>query len=95
MGNIAYEKGRLEDAREYYQRVLALNPYNLETHFNLGMLYERLGQPSLALARFRTFLQADNPKYQAEAKILRRHLDKYYPGWRSGLEKNSKMKQNE
>ncbi len=95
MGNIAYDEGRLRDAREYYQRALALNPYNLETHFNLGMLYERLGQPSLALARFRTFLQADNPKYQAEAQILRRHLDKYYPGWRSGLGKNSKVKQNE
>ena len=46
LGKIAFLQDRLEAAGQYYQKALTLAPYHAETHYNLGLIYRRLGQRS-------------------------------------------------
>ena len=43
------DQGRLEDAERSYLKAVSVDPYYLDTHANLGMLYERMGQKSKAI----------------------------------------------
>lgn len=43
---------KLEDARQAYQRAIELSPAFVQPHFNLGLVYERLGNPSAAIAQW-------------------------------------------
>ena len=47
LGKIAFLQDRLEGAGQYYQKALTLAPYHAETHYNLGLIYRRLGQHSV------------------------------------------------
>ena len=47
LGKIAFLQNRLEEAGQYYQKALTLAPYHAETHYNLGLIYRRLGQRSV------------------------------------------------
>ena len=46
LGKIAFLQDRLAEAGQYYQKALTLAPYHAETHYNLGLIYRRLGQRS-------------------------------------------------
>ncbi|CAG2158701.1 O-linked N-acetylglucosamine transferase, SPINDLY family protein [Cupriavidus numazuensis] len=43
---------KLEDARQAYLRAIELSPAFVQPHFNLGLVYERLGNPSAAIAQW-------------------------------------------
>ncbi|RKP58452.1 tetratricopeptide repeat protein [Pararobbsia silviterrae] len=43
---------RFDDARKAYLRAIELSPGFAQPHFNLGMIYERMGQPQAALAEW-------------------------------------------
>ena len=47
LGKIAFLQNKLEEASLYYQKALALAPYHAETHYNLALVYRRLGQRSV------------------------------------------------
>ena len=47
LGRIAFLQDRLEEAVRYYQKALTLAPYHAETHYNLGLVYRRLGRSSI------------------------------------------------
>ena len=46
LGKIAFLQDRLEDAAQNYQTALTIAPYHAETHYNLALVYRRLGQRS-------------------------------------------------
>ena len=46
LGKIAFLQDRLEEAAQHYQKALTIAPYHAETHYNLGLIYRRLGQHS-------------------------------------------------
>jgi tetratricopeptide (TPR) repeat protein len=46
------ESGRVQDAISLYREVLTEHPDHMKAHNNLGVLFEELGQPELALDHF-------------------------------------------
>jgi regulator of sirC expression with transglutaminase-like and TPR domain len=60
----SYEAGKLSEALIQYQRVLDLQPQNLEAYAQRGVVYARLGQLSQALEDFAVALQ-HNPHHQS------------------------------
>ena len=46
LGKIAFLQDRLEEAVQHYRKALTIAPYHAETHYNLGLIYRRLGQRS-------------------------------------------------
>jgi Flp pilus assembly protein TadD len=51
--------GRIPEAIEQYQAVLADNPDNLKAYNNLGVLYDELGRYELAVEHFQSALSTD------------------------------------
>ncbi len=49
LGRAYYTKGRLEDARRAFLKVLALYPHNVRAENNLGLIFESSGQPAAAI----------------------------------------------
>jgi len=56
------EAGRLGSAQQNYQRAIALNPDNVDAHYNLGTLYENLQQFDQAQTQYAIALQGDVPQ---------------------------------
>lgn len=56
------EAGRLGSAQQNYQRAIALNPDNVDAHYNLGTLYEDLQQFEQAQTQYAIALQGDVPQ---------------------------------
>jgi tetratricopeptide (TPR) repeat protein len=54
--------GRLGSAQQNYQRAIALNPDNVDAHYNLGTLYEDLQQFNQAQTQYAISLQGDVPQ---------------------------------
>jgi tetratricopeptide (TPR) repeat protein len=55
--------GDLATAGWYFERVLAVNPRDVETRFNLALLLERLGRRDDALRHYQEFLRLDPVDY--------------------------------
>jgi Flp pilus assembly protein TadD len=64
LGRAYYTKGRLEDARRAFLKVLALYPHNVRAENNLGLIFESSGQPAAAIDAYRMAIvwQEQNPK---------------------------------
>ena len=62
LGTQAVNTGRLGSAEQYYQRAIALNPDNLNAHYNLGTLYEDLQRLEEAQTQYRIAVQGDVPQ---------------------------------
>jgi len=61
---VAYRHlGRYDDARAAYEKALKAAPGDLETAYNLGILYELyLNQPGPALAAYRRYVAGGGPE---------------------------------
>jgi tetratricopeptide (TPR) repeat protein len=73
LGMVAFESGRVEEAREWYQRAIRLSPGFTEGHKNLGVTFAAVGEWDQAIAAFERALAID-PGY-AEARV---NLGKVY-----------------
>lgn len=73
LGMVAFEAGRVEEAREWYERAIRLSPGFTEGHKNLGVTYAAAGEWDQAIAAFERALAID-PGY-AEARV---NLGKVY-----------------
>lgn len=62
IGNVFYEKGRLEDAVKQYQTAIRLKPDYLEPHNNLGMIFSEEGRFDDAARELTAALKID-PKH--------------------------------
>ena len=62
LGTDAANNGRLGSAEQNYQRAIALNPDNVDAHYNLGTLYEDLQQLDKAQAHYLIAVQGDVPQ---------------------------------
>lgn len=56
LGNIAYHRGELEEARDLYRRATAVAPEYAEAHYNLGNVFDDLGQIDAAATAYRDAL---------------------------------------
>lgn len=78
LGLLYRRSGRLEEARAMYMAALEVAPDDPDTHWNLGILYDRyLPDASLALQhyeRYQTLTGSDNRQLLAWIETLRRHI---------------------
>lgn len=63
--------GRYDDAAEYLDRAIALDPLNVEAYHNRGVLAERRAQREAAIASYREALRY-NPAYEPSRQALAR-----------------------
>jgi tetratricopeptide (TPR) repeat protein len=68
------EKGERDQAREHYERALAINPSYPDAHYNLGLLYQNTGQPMKAVHHWKAYLKLDPTSNWAT--IARRELER-------------------
>ena len=61
-GKKNYEQGQLGTAEENYLRAIALNPDNVDAHYNLGNLYEDLQEFDKARTEYLIAVQGDVPE---------------------------------
>ncbi|MFM0140460.1 O-linked N-acetylglucosamine transferase, SPINDLY family protein [Caballeronia grimmiae] len=64
-----------EGARAAYVRAIELRPSLIQPHFNLGLIYERLGQTQLALAEWLYVANRASADNEAERPLLRLALN--------------------
>jgi Flp pilus assembly protein TadD len=71
-GELAYRAGQLKQALEHFQRAYALAP-SAELEFDLGHVYERLGEAEAAIRHYRKYLQQprleDSERQQIDKRI--------------------------
>lgn len=82
LGQVYLEDGALEPARELFQRAVA-NMNDPLPYYNLGRVYERLGNRQQAGYYYRFFLSFADPRYPAQMNSVRLWLmDAYRRGER-------------
>ncbi len=62
MGDLYYDAGMFDKAKEYYSRSLEVDPSNANISTDLGICFQRLGMPDEAIRQFRSSL-AVSPKH--------------------------------
>lgn len=62
LANYLYDRHQFEQAIAWYQKVLALDPQNVNAHTDLGTSYFKSGRPQEALREFRRSLEI-NPEH--------------------------------
>ena len=60
LGKVAFLQNRLAEAAQYYQKAITLAPYHAETHYNLALVYRRLGQSLEGNDAKQNFAEAKN-----------------------------------
>jgi len=65
LGDLFYDAGMFDKAREYYVRSLQNDPKNPNISTDLGICYQRLGQIDEALRQFRNSLEIDPRHWQS------------------------------
>ena len=81
LGVILFSQNDMEGALEVYSRALHLAPDFLQPRFNLGLVYERLGQSDAAIAqwlRIESVADADNPEQRPLLILALNNLGRYY-----------------
>jgi TPR repeat protein len=63
LANALYDHQRFQEAAEWYEKALALDPKNVNARTDLGTVYFSLGRPQDALAAYRQSLKID-PNHQ-------------------------------
>ncbi|WP_432821839.1 tetratricopeptide repeat protein [Trichloromonas sp.] len=70
LGNVFLLQGDLLKSRDYYIKAIAVNPRNATAHYNLGMIFERVGLSSQAAQHYREFIRIDDAKFKDQANAL-------------------------
>jgi hypothetical protein len=65
MGDLYYDAGMFDKARDYYTQSLESDPRNPNISTDLGICFHRLGQPDAAIQRFRASLAIDPKHWQS------------------------------
>ena len=63
LGDMYFENGRFKEAIETYEKVVKLNPNDVDTYNDLGLAYHYMGKPDLAVDRLRKGTEVV-PSYQ-------------------------------
>jgi tetratricopeptide (TPR) repeat protein len=63
LANLFYDNQRFQDAADWYQKALKLDPKNVNARTDLGTVYFSLGRPQDALSEYRKSLQVD-PRHE-------------------------------
>ncbi len=63
LANYLYDQRKFEQAIDWYQKVVALDPKNVSARTDLGTSYYNVGRPQEALGEFRRSLEID-PKHE-------------------------------
>jgi tetratricopeptide (TPR) repeat protein len=73
LGNLYFDAERYQDATQWYEAALKLEPNNADVSTDLGVSYYYLNQPDRALAQFDRSLQIDSkhPKTLLNVGIVR------------------------
>lgn len=70
LGVILFNQRDFEGAREAYSRALQLSPQFLQPRFNLGLVYEQLGQSDAAIAQWLHIENIVAPENEVERPLL-------------------------
>jgi Tetratricopeptide repeat len=65
LGDLYYDAGMFDKAKDYYTRSLAIDPKNPNVSTDLGVCFQRLGRPDDALRQFRHSLEVDPRHWQS------------------------------
>lgn len=65
LGDLFYDAGMFDKARDYYMQSLEVEPRNPNISTDLGICYQRLGQPDEAIRQFRNSLAIDPEHWQS------------------------------
>jgi predicted Zn-dependent protease len=65
LGDLYYDAGMFDKAKDYYTQSLALDPKNPNVSTDLGVCLQRLGKPDDALKQFRHSLEVDPRHWQS------------------------------
>ena len=65
LGDLFYDAGMFDKARDYYVQSLQNEPNNPNVSTDLGICYQRLGQPDEAIKQFRHSLEIDPKHWQS------------------------------
>jgi tetratricopeptide (TPR) repeat protein len=69
LGTVLDRQGRTEDARERYERALAIDPFHSRALNNLGVLLDRSGQSDRAIATLKRSVEADPENAEAYSNL--------------------------
>ncbi len=67
LGDMYFDAGKYEESRAFYERAVAVEPGNPRFMTALGLAELNLGQPKIALERYRTALDLSPDYWQAAA----------------------------
>jgi DNA-binding transcriptional MerR regulator len=89
LGNLFYDRDRIDDARQLYERALGSDPDNAVAHFNLGNVFDDLGDYQRAIRYFKESIRLRPENADAyfnlglvydrigEVKQVRSHMRRY------------------
>jgi tetratricopeptide (TPR) repeat protein len=63
LGNALFDLQRFNEARDHYERALAVDPKNFRVRTDLASAYKHLGQPDRAISELQTVLK-QNPDHE-------------------------------
>lgn len=69
LGTVLDRQGRTDEARERYERALAIDPFHSRALNNLGVLLDRSGQSDRAIATLQRSVQADPENAEAYSNL--------------------------
>ena len=82
-GTILDEMNRAEEAREYFERAIALNPKYAPAYCNVGQVLLGLGEPELAIAHYKYAITLDDqdPTFYHNLAFAYFAANRYGEGW--------------
>lgn len=85
LGESYLEAGRTDDARQLFERVLTLDPYNVLARIGLAVIAEDRGEEKRAISQFRLAWELDPTLPQLRDELLRLYRKRFGPGGRLHL----------
>ncbi|HEX5506164.1 MAG TPA: tetratricopeptide repeat protein [Thermomicrobiales bacterium] len=85
LGEAFLEVGRADDARRAFEKVLALDPYNVLARIGLAVIAEDRGEEDRAIGQFRLAWEADPTLPQLRGELARLYRKRFGAGGRLRL----------